>query len=159
MVSFAIPYRTIPATFPMTAPKTGIGISTSPKTADTALTVASKQNISEWIRKSSSLMTPAFSLPASASTPNTAETKADATAAGVAVKLLIPYTAAPLMPPFALAPAVSIPSSFQSSPSNCDSLLPALRFLYTPMQNAMPPSAAKATAEALYSSFPDGWLF
>ena len=58
-----------------------------------------RQNISEWIRKSSSLMTPAFSLPASASTPNTAETKADATAAGVAVKLLIPYTAAPLMPP------------------------------------------------------------
>ena len=79
-----------PTDVPITAPTTGIGINTSPNNAETALTPASIQHTSEFIIKSSFVISPFVYLTAFATVPKAAVTIADATFAGVQVKFVIP---------------------------------------------------------------------
>ena len=81
-------YTNCPAIFPITAPKTGIGISTWPASDAIALTVTSRHTVSQLITKSSLETFPSFSAWIWAAIPKAAVIYADATFAGVAVKFV-----------------------------------------------------------------------
>ena len=87
-LSFPIWYRSVPMVFPITAPRTGTGMSICPASEETALTAASIHRASECSMNSCSPMAPVLYKWACSATPKEAVVTALATAAGVAVKFV-----------------------------------------------------------------------